>query len=169
MSFLRFLPWGTDTECESDNVTVQVRHISVLILLSELNGEIEGRHKLQKLVFMTDSNLGDGIDLYSYRKYDYGPYSKRLERDLSGLERKDLIRINKRDTLGGNSRYTYKLLPDGENALREAPDNDTVTSIRDAATNVAALYGDLPISNFLQRVKDCHPYYWENNIYRTRL
>lgn len=169
MSFLQFLPgFGSSTSDDGvETVTFQVRHIATLTLLSELDGEIYGRHRLQKLVFLTDGQLEDDYDLYSYRKYDYGPYSKQLEQELRGLESKGLLRIDKHYTFGGDARYRFILLPDGETALQNAS-SDGASAIRTVAGDVAAEYGDLPLSNFLDLVRERHPSYWENSVYRTR-
>lgn len=161
---------GSFRNTSSDEITLTRRHIAILSLIHEMDGELEGKQRLQKLIFLTDSE--SEIDpLYEYRKYDYGPYSKQLTTDSAWLARNGVIHIRKDRTFGGNVRRTYTLTETGEGLLETASEmhpgvvDDVLNTIRETVTS----HGDTSITRLIDQVRDEHPEYWENSVYRTRL
>lgn len=171
MSLLQSL-FGTNDSQDTDNddsvteVRVKGTDLVVLAFLREAGWEITGHQRMQKLVFLLDNHLGDTADLYSYTKYDYGPYAPTLRNDLTMLDSKGLIRVVKKPTFGGSIRYVYRLTGDGDEALTAAIEQiDDVPELVDEVQTVYDEYGDVPISNLINDIRDSHPEYWENSVY----
>lgn len=147
--------------------TITAEQAIVLSILHEAETPLKGRQRIQKYAFLLDEELGDKYSLYTWKKYDYGPYSKRLNKDLKKLGKKDQIKIRKRKTFGGNTRRSYRITTNGvetvEDAINSDGDFETVVShIQDVIDE----WGDIPISNIIHDVYDMYPEYIENSVYR---
>jgi uncharacterized protein len=82
------------------------RHIKLLSLL-KLTGEIEGRKKFQKIVYILQSL---GIDFnFSYKYHYYGPYSIDLQLTLEDLK---AINLLKEERVEYSEAYNYSLIPE---------------------------------------------------------
>lgn len=90
-------------------------HVKVMKVFAEA-GEIIGRKKLQKMVY-----IGKKLQLPFYERYDfhfYGPYSEELTlriEELCNLGFLQEVKENK----GGYSQYRYSLTEVGENFLNQ--------------------------------------------------
>lgn len=151
---------------DGDSLTVTPTEITALSILVAADWELRSRQRFQKLVFLLDEELGDRASLYSYKKYDYGPYAPALNDDLASLESKDLVRIVTKPTFGGDTRYTYRLTERGEQ-VHEAlvEESDAVAELDAITQEVVAEYGEIPVSNLIAQVRDDYPEYWENSVY----
>lgn len=149
--------------------TVTPAQLAVLSVIRESNWRINGKQRMQKLVFLLDEEyIGDDVSLYSWRKYDHGPHAKQLNKDLRSLDRSDLITIHQTPTLGGNTRYKYQLTDDGDRALDAARDEySDMDELISLTSSVVTDHGEKPISNLIREVRDDHPKYWENSVYIT--
>ena len=78
----------------------------ILELLSGL-GKVEGRTKLQKIVFLGQMELGLP-KLFKFDKYHYGPYSWELTETLEDLISTGLIQED-RESYGDYITYVYTL------------------------------------------------------------
>lgn len=150
----------------ASEVRIEGTDLVVLAFLREAGWEITGHQRMQKLVFLLDDHLGDTADLYSYRKYDYGPYASALKNDLAMLDSEGLIRVVKKPTFGGSVRYVYRLTGRGDETLTAATEQiDNVPELVDEVESVYDEYGEVPISNLIDDIRDSHPEYWENSVY----
>lgn len=158
----------TKTVYDDRTVTVTAREAVLLTLLDEFDGELNTEQRLQKLAFLTDEQVGDDVSLYTWRKYDYGPYARQIKRDLASLESNGLVYIRTQKTFGGHTRYTYRLKEDGETVINRVHDEyDAFGTVTDAAAIIVDKYGDAPVSNLIEYVRTEHPVYWENSVYRV--
>ncbi len=159
----------TDFEEDADVVTVTPKKIAVLSLLFESNWRINGKQRFQKLTFLLDEEyLGADASMYSWRKYDYGPYADQLETDLKELDSDGLVKIHRTATFGGNTRYKYHLTERGEQTLHEAIERrEALNEVVELTQEVLTDHGDTPISNLINQVREDHPQYWENSVYIT--
>ncbi|MBX0286608.1 helix-turn-helix transcriptional regulator [Halomicroarcula sp. F28] len=150
------------------STTIERESLVPLALLDAMGGEIEGKTRLQKLAFLLDEEeLGDRFDAYSYRKYDYGPFSKSLLEDTESLEEKNLVEIAKQRTVGGNTRYDYALTDTGRDAVSQLSEKEgDISEIFEAAKEIVSEYGDLPLRDLIERVYENHSEYKENSVYQ---
>lgn len=82
------------------------RKIFILELLSKL-GKIEGRTKLQKIVFLGQMELGLP-EIFKFDKYHYGPYSWDLTETIEDLITTGYIKEEK-EQRGDFITYVYRL------------------------------------------------------------
>lgn len=150
-----------------------------LALLAASDGEVRGKTRLQKLAFLTEQELIEqGIDTHEFVPYDYGPFSKDLMEDVEMLESEGLVKINVRQTFGGDDRYDYRLTKLGRETYEENdPDYDweTVDDVTDGqdrfvcidhfARDVTQDFGEMPLSNLIDHVYTEHPEYAENSVF----
>jgi hypothetical protein len=66
--------------------------LSLLLVFLHFAKKIEGKTKLQKLLFLGEKEYGINFG-YAFEKYNYGPYSFSLTDDLNALERFNLINV----------------------------------------------------------------------------
>ncbi len=90
----------------------------ILELLSRL-GKIEGRTKLQKIVFLGQMELGLP-KLFEFDKYHYGPYSWELTETIEDLISTGQIK-EERESCGDYITYVYHLSDFGLTVM-EKPD-----------------------------------------------
>jgi uncharacterized protein YwgA len=150
------------------SITIDRDSLVPLALLDAMGGEIEGKTRLQKLAFLLDEEgLGEKFDAYSYRKYDYGPFSKALLEDVEALEDKGLVKILRRQTVAGNKRYDYRLEDAGEEAVSDLSNRtEDISEVFEAARSITSEYGDLPLRDLIERVYEKHPEYTKNSVYQ---
>lgn len=91
-----------------------------LLLLIKLAEKIEGKTKLQKMVFLGKEE--EGVDLgFEFIKYNYGPYSFELTQALDSLQTIELIEVttessNITDSNGFvNKKIIYQITDKGKN------------------------------------------------------
>jgi len=82
-------------------------------------GEVKGRVRMQKAVYLTGLRLGPLFDDYFFHLR--GPYSPALSRSLRTLVAAGLIREREEplSPQGGMIGYCYRPTPDGEQALKD--------------------------------------------------
>lgn len=150
------------------SITIERESLVPLALLHALDGELQGKTRLQKLAFLLDEEaLGDRLDAYTFRKYDYGPFSKALLEDIEALDEKDLVEITTDRTVGGNTRYDYRLTTTGKEVIDTVLDRDDDTPrVFTAAEEIATEYGDLPLRELIELVYEKFPEYTENSVYQ---
>lgn len=158
---------GESTDRSSGKETITATEVALLTLLREANWELTGRQRLQKLIFILDEEHVTDGSVYSWRKYDYGPYSKQLNRDMKTLDNHGFVNIRHKQTFGGNTRYIYRLTEKGDSAIDTATDHsDSITELVETVQDVFEDHGETPISNLIHEVREYHPEYWENSVYR---
>lgn len=93
-----------------------------LLLLISIAQKIEGKTKLQKIVFLGKEE--EDIDLgFEFVKYNYGPYSFELTKELESLQTLGLIEIqmeinNSTDSNGFISKkFIYKITTKGNEII----------------------------------------------------
>ena len=95
-----------------------------LLLLIKSAGKIEGKTKIQKMVFLgkEEEELNLGFD---FVKYNYGPYSFELAKALNALEDGGLIKINMSLVSSPDEenvetkRFTFSLTEEGNQLISE--------------------------------------------------
>ncbi|ETA68512.1 MAG: uncharacterized protein PWQ51_1720 [Methanolobus sp.] len=80
----------------------------ILELLAGI-GEIRGRTKLQKIIFLGQKELGLR-EIFDFDEYYYGPYAQDLTSSLDELVSEGKI-IEDKIAMGDYIQYSYKLAP----------------------------------------------------------
>lgn len=95
------------------------------LLLAAANDEapIEGRTRLQKMVFRVQQELPSAIDGSGFRfvPYDYGPFSRELAETITELVAAGKLREAQQTLENGERvKYEYELTPAGRATVNEA-------------------------------------------------
>lgn len=102
-------------------MALSVNQLYVLKLL-EIAGKIDGKTKLQKLMFLAETERG-APTTYKFEKYHYGPFSFELSDDLDALAKTGFVSEEKNGygSSDGNLmiKCTFSLTQDGKKELKE--------------------------------------------------
>ena len=90
----------------------------VLLLAQSPEGKIEGRTRLEKVVYLL-KQLGRVNFTYEFVPYHYGPYSRELVEDLDQLEEFGLVDEVMNTDEYGVIRYDYLLTNEGAQLVEE--------------------------------------------------
>jgi len=148
------------------------RKLLPMALLYACDGEeIEGRTRLQKLVFLMEQEIDDEIEQvlqspkYSFVPYDYGPFSRELYDDLDRLEEDGLIEVEEEDTTDGKVKYTYRLTEEGESWVQLQLSEHSPGAVFQFAEELKGTYNDMLLSDLIDRVYAEYPEYAENSVW----
>jgi len=148
------------------------RKILPLALMYAEEGEtIEGRTRLQKMVFLLQKEL-DELDTnpidsseYDFIPYDYGPFSKKLYDDLDYLSDEELVNDFEEEMNDGKVKYNYKLTSEGEEFVERQLASSEADLIEELAEKMKTNYNDTPLSTLIDYVYSEYPEYAENSVW----
>lgn len=137
------------------------------------NGKsIEGRTRLQKMVFLMQKELkkpdqpGDFGKGYNFIPYDYGPFSKELYDDLDVMVEQDFVDDTEVPLQSGKVKYVYEIKKDGEKLVNsEAEKWDDVEAIIQLAQEIKQEYNNMLLSELIEFVYSEYPDYAERSVY----
>lgn len=148
------------------------RKLLPLALMYAGNGEpIEGRTRLQKLVFLMQKRLEEAgedplqSDDYEFIPYDYGPFSKELYDDLDETMARNMVEGREEDLGEDKEKYDYEIQEDGEQWVRDQLSKEEAQRILELAEEIKDEYGDVYLSDLIDEVYSRYPKYAENSIY----
>lgn len=145
------------------------RLLPLSLLYEADNHQIQGRTRMQKLVFLTQQRLGEeDLQPYRYIAYDYGPFSKDLLDALEEYDEKGLVDRRVERTWDGSEKYIYQLTVEGkrsfEENLRESDDAEEIERIRATSSEVVDEFNKMSVSKLLDYVYDEYPSYAKNSV-----
>jgi len=146
------------------------RHLLPLVLLEAEDGDpIEGRTRLQKLMFLIQKRLeehGEPIKWgYLFQPYDYGPFAKELYDDLDQLRRRGLVEERERHLDDDVIQYNYILTSKGENYVEEQFDGqEEIKKMSKAASCIKNSFNHIPLQQLIDHVYTEYPEYAENSV-----
>lgn len=132
---------------------------------------IEGRTRLQKMVFLMQQRLEERGDEplksheYEFFAYDYGPFSKQLYDDLDTLMDQEFIEGEEEELSSGNVKYDYHLKSDGSEFVEHQQGTDDARTILELAQEIKTQYNDMLLSDLIDEVYSEYPEYAENSVY----
>lgn len=149
-----------------------------LVLAYTRDGEpIDGRTRLQKMVFVIQQELTSTGTLpdeqrYEFFPYDYGPFSKELAETVDAMIEAGLLAENEVEyDEEGNVKYLYELKPSGralvEDELTAA--NASMMDARELVEKVEEIKRrfneELSLPEVIDEVYAEYPEYAENSVY----
>ena len=148
------------------------RKLLPLALMYAGDGEpIEGRTRLQKLVFLMQKRLEEAgedplqTDDYEFIPYDYGPFSKELYDDLDEIMARNMVEGREENLDEDKVKYDYKIQEDGEQWVRDQLAKEEAQRVLRLAEEIKDEYGDVYLSDLIDEVYSRYPKYAENSIY----
>lgn len=148
------------------------RKLLPLALMYAGDGEpIEGRTRLQKLVFLMQKRLEEAgedplqSDDYEFVPYDYGPFSKELYDDLDETIARGMVEGREEDLGEDKVKYDYEIQDYGEQWVRDQLSKEEAQRILELAEEIKDEFGDVYLSDLIDEVYSRYPKYAENSIY----
>jgi len=110
-------------------------------------GELCGKTRLQKLIFILKNRTKEDIDLeYGYEIYLHGPFSADLVRLVNQLIDQGFIEEKQRTTQTGNMLFEYQVTPRGRAFIGELESKRCISqSLTKAIDDVVENYGYIPL------------------------
>ena len=123
------LPWPLTVEMDES-----LSNIIIELMVIDASGEIRGRTRLQKTMFLLKEEYKMPITLH-FEPYFYGPYSEELTYDLETLKAFKVIE-EERVRINDYYEYRYKLTPKGKQIL---------TKLLNSNQNLRKLHEDIKV------------------------
>ena len=149
------------------------RKLLPMALMYANDGEpIEGRTRLQKMVFLMQKQLKQRNQLgavgfeYNFIPYDYGPFSKELYDDLDAMIEQEFVDDTEEPLRSGKVKYIYEIEDDGEELVdSECESREDVDTIIQIAREIKKHYNDMLLSELIEYVYTEYPEYAERSVY----
>lgn len=149
------------------------RKLLPLALISANNGEpIEGRTRLQKMVFLMQKELEQRDQLgairleYDFIPYDYGPFSKGLYDDLDAMIDQEFVEDTEEPLQSGKVKYIYEIEDDGEVLVDSEKETwSDADAIMQLAQEIKEEYNNMLLSELIEYVYSEYPEYAEKSVY----
>ena len=122
-------------------------------------GEIRGKVRLQKLVFLSQNLLKKKYN-YEFMPAPLGPLSNNLNYLLGIMEESGMIEENTKSTSSGYSVYCYKITDIGKQILSSAKQQKilSVAAVK-TISSVYNQYGNMPYVELLNFIHGKYPEY----------
>jgi len=89
--------------------------LAMIALIAQVTSGIEGRTKLQKMVYLV--NLSGWNCINDFKFHHYGPFSGTLAKELEGMKNNEWIRETARSTGNDRTLYMYRIPPRRRNIV----------------------------------------------------
>lgn len=133
---------------------------------------IDGRTRLQKMVFVMQQELVEsgalrGDQLYEFFAYDYGPFSKELAEDIDRMMEDGLIdETDVEYDDDGNLKYIYTLESLGRSVLEKEIGTKGANEVIEKARRIKQRYNEeLSLPEVIDEVYSEYPEFAENSVY----
>jgi len=145
--------------------------LPLALMYADSQGTIEGRTRLQKMVFLLEQELkeqperpidGDG---YNFIPYDYGPFSRSLYDDIDWMSEEGLVNDSKEEMEDGQVKYNYEITEQGKEFVENQLPTQEGQLISELARNIEGEYNDVLLSNLIEEVYSEYPEYAENSVW----
>lgn len=137
------------------------KYLVPLYMLYCMNGELNGRTRFQKLVFLTKEKLKEGnhdIDIQFSRLF-YGPFSRDLRDSLKTHIKEGTVSEWVEDSSYGLV-YIYQLTDDGRNIVADSLRRGLIPQeVKRKIEEVAHEFGDKPLDELIALVYREYPQY----------
>ena len=148
------------------------RLLPLVLAYVEDEEPIEGRTRLQKMVFVIQQELiEDGVfrkdELYEFFAYDYGPFSKELAEAIDQMIEAGLLKEEAEEyDNDGNLKYLYELRAEGRELTEQELKKTTSEELLNEARSLKRRYnGELSLPEVIEEVYAEYPEYAENSVY----
>lgn len=144
------------------------------LALAYVGGEepVDGRTRLQKIVFVAQQQLIEsGVfhedQLYEFFAYDYGPFSKELAEDIDQMLEADLLDEEEVEyNEEGDVKYLYEVNSDGRKVVEQELDTAETDAVLETVRHLKLRYNEeLSLPEVIDEVYAEYPEYAENSVY----
>ena len=143
----------------------------LLLLNSASKKGIEGRTRLEKLVFLMQKRLIEDLkwgitsNTYKFRAYNYGPFSEEVLDDLTSLQMLKLVEVEGEE----QENQKFVITDKGREVVDKLVRNANVShNLANAIKHIMSSFGELPLDKLVERVYKEYPDYTVNSLIRSR-
>lgn len=111
------------------------KYLSLLRLIQIAGGTIDGRKKLQKIVYLVQQRGGPFFETFQY--YLYGPFSEQLANEVEEMKSFGLVHEVEVNAVMGQSKYKYSLSEAGKDLLAASGIDDRFQFFEDLIRELA--------------------------------
>lgn len=115
------------------------RYVGLLGLLRAAGGVVDGRKKLQKIVYLIQQKGGPLAETFQYHLY--GPFSEQLANEIEEMRSFGLVDEEEKRTAQGQTRYEYSLTKVGERLLASMGAGDRLEPFKELIGELATMDG----------------------------
>lgn len=139
--------------------------LPALIAYAGREEPINGRTRLQKMVFLLQEKVPEFSDKYAFRPYDYGPYASNLQMDLDEMIERGVLQEKEWRTPEEKSAFQYFLTTQGRAFVERVLADKTLAerhalrTVLAAAEEVKSEANRKPLASLLRDVYEEHPRY----------
>ena len=120
-------------------------------------GNLKGKTRLQKLVFLCQTEFKGGFD-YEFTPAQFGPLSYKLNHAIQRAKKLGLIEETLGVTTNGNPVFSYALTHEGENFLEYSRQSKKIDDeLHKAIKNTVNTYGNTSFGDLLDYVHTQYP------------
>jgi hypothetical protein len=121
--------------------------------------------QVQKLFFLIDENIAVALGgkQFHFEPYHFGPFDSSVYRELDGLERIGLVRVERRGPAAGDRRYSLTL--EGQRA-GEAALQRFQQDIQQYIADISAWVRSLSFAQLVGSIYKAYPQMREKSIFR---
>lgn len=140
--------------------------LTLALLDSEDEQGLEGRTRLQKLLFLIQQRMdsrGKSLDRgYNFVAYDYGPFSKEIYDDIESLIDRGLVAEGAKKLDDGVIKYDYELTEEGREYVSDSSDElgDRLEIVEDVKDE----FKGAELQEIIDYVYSKYPEYAENSV-----
>ncbi len=131
---------------------------------------VEGRTRMQKMLFLLQQEYKSCDFQYRFHAYDYGPYSNTLQSDVDELIDQGLLQEEPEPLINGKCKYRYSITKKGiklvEKILAE-PKNKKLQlkEIYESSEKIKKYANNLSINELLKDVYSRFPEYTKFSVF----
>ena len=141
--------------------------LPLALLQANEREEIEGRTRMQKLVFLIQEEFENADSrlpgTYTYIPYDYGPFARELYDDLDRLKERGVITEERVEMSDGTYKYNYRLTDEAEDYISRVQ-QEKLEKTRQLADQIKSEFNDTRLPDLLDYVYAEYPEYAENSV-----
>jgi uncharacterized protein YwgA len=134
------------------------------------NGRVEGRKRLQKLVFlsMVEGHLGE---YFKFEPHHFGPYSSDLQESLTHMNIHGYVEESKTEIEGLSPRRDYTITDQGRERLVELESDDSIPKRKEKLMKVIENYSEMTTPEILTHVYGVYmpPSFIEPEMINTKI
>lgn len=134
------------------------RYLMPLYMLYFTDGEIKGRTRFQKLIFLTKENSSPKVEI-TFTPLFYGPFSRDLMDTIEAHIKEGFITEAFEEGTNGII-YIYKLTDNGKSVVEESLKKGLLDDqIKTKITEIASEFGKKPLNELIATVYKEYPEY----------
>jgi uncharacterized protein YwgA len=141
--------------------------LPLLLAYADEEAPIEGRTRLQKMVFRVQQEHPGAVGAggFPFEPYDYGPYSPELAEMISDLiEAGELSETQRTLEDGERVKYKYELKPDGRERVEETL-RDGESELLQHIERIKQQYNQMALPDVLDEIYSEYPAYATESNY----